>query len=275
MSSASSGASPEPGLSVSVVVPCYNAQATIRRALASVAAQSVRPTEVIAVDDASTDATADELTRLAAEHGAGWLRVLRLPANRGPASARNAGWAAARGAYVAFLDADDTWHPRKLEVQLGVMRERRADLVAHLHDFADRPSRVAAEPPRVTGVRTTALLLSNRFVTPSVVVRRDIGERFREGARYMEDHRLWLDMAYAGRTLLLVHLPLATLHKPAFGASGQSAALLAMERAELGNYLWLWRAGRIGLGALIALWVWSGAKFLRRVLVVSTRRLIG
>src|SRR5688500_1983375 len=122
MSNASSGANPDGRIPVSVILPCYNAQASVRRAVASVAAQSLRPAEVIAVDDASTDGTRETLAKLQGECEPGWLKVVRLERNGGPASARNAGWNLASARWIAFLDADDTWHPRKLEIQYGVLR---------------------------------------------------------------------------------------------------------------------------------------------------------
>ena len=271
MSSASSGAKPE--VPVSVVLPCYNAQACVRRAIESVEAQTVRPLEILAVDDGSTDSTGEILEALAAEYSPGWLKVLRLDRNRGPASARNAGWNAAAGQWVAFLDADDTWHPRKLEVQVDAFRDHpSADLIAHRHELSNSPSKPGNVTSQGKVVTAAALLTRNRFVTPSVMLRRDISERFEEGRRHMEDHLLWLEMAYAGRMLILLEERLVTLHKPAFGASGLSANLLAMEKAEISNYRLLWHRGHLPFGLFLILCIWSGAKFVRRLLVVILRR---
>jgi glycosyltransferase involved in cell wall biosynthesis len=99
---------------VSVVIPAYNAEAYLREALDSVFAQTRPPDEVVVVDDGSTDRTSE----VAASYG-DRVRLLRQP-NRGEAAARNAGVLAARGALIAFLDADDTWLPRYLESQLRV-----------------------------------------------------------------------------------------------------------------------------------------------------------
>ena len=104
---------------VSVVIPCYHSAGTIERALDSVAVQSWLPAEVIVVDDAGDDGTPELLGLLAGKHP--WLRTVRLDSNQGSASARNAGWEAATQTLVAFLDADDAWHPRKLEVQTALM----------------------------------------------------------------------------------------------------------------------------------------------------------
>src|SRR5207247_1269651 len=102
---------------VSVVIPCFEAGGTVQRALRSIAAQTCPPEEVILVDDGGSSAEAARLRTLESDS----TRLVVLPQNRGPASARNAGWAEATRRYVAFLDADDIWHPRKLELQTALM----------------------------------------------------------------------------------------------------------------------------------------------------------
>jgi O-antigen/teichoic acid export membrane protein len=101
-------------LSISVVIPAYNAEQYIRRCLESVFAQTLQPMEVIVVDDGSTDATA----ALARQLGA---RVI-IKQNGGPAAARNTGINSATGRWVAMLDVDDCWVPEKLERQVAVLR---------------------------------------------------------------------------------------------------------------------------------------------------------
>jgi GT2 family glycosyltransferase len=101
---------------VSVIVPAFNAAATIEETLFSALGQSLRDIEVIVVDDGSTDATPQIAARLAAADPR--LRLVRQE-NRGVSAARNAALALARGRFVAPLDADDLWHPRKLEKQVA------------------------------------------------------------------------------------------------------------------------------------------------------------
>jgi glycosyltransferase involved in cell wall biosynthesis len=100
---------------VSVVVPAFNSEAFIAEALRSIGRQTLQPTEIIVVDDASTDATA----KIAAGFGA---RVIRQPRNAGPSAARNAGVRAASGDWIAFLDADDLWADDKLALQWEAVR---------------------------------------------------------------------------------------------------------------------------------------------------------
>jgi len=103
---------------VSVVIPAYNAEATIEHTVASVTAQTYRKLEVIVVDDGSLDRTAALVAKLAERDSR--IRLLRK-ANAGPAAARNAGLEHARGDFVSPLDADDLWHSTKIEKQLAVM----------------------------------------------------------------------------------------------------------------------------------------------------------
>lgn len=101
-----------------VVIPAYNAQSFVQRTLVSVLAQTYHNLEVIFVDDGSTDNT-----RQIAEAAAGKddrLRIVSVP-NGGVANARNIGIEEARGEFVAFLDADDLWHPTKLERQVSTL----------------------------------------------------------------------------------------------------------------------------------------------------------
>jgi len=260
---------------VSAVVPCYQCRDTIARALDSVRNQHLAPMEVLLVDDGSEDGTLEALHHLAQRFSKDLrIEVLSLKRNRGPATARNAGWDAARGEYVAFLDADATWHPRKLEIQYRFM-ERHPDvyLSGHLRAVSSgrMDERLVNDKPIVRYLGFDHLLWTNPVAPSAIMVRNDRRFRFREGQRRMEDHRLLLDMARAGERLALLKLRLAAHHKPDFGAGGLSANLLAMERAELGNYQELYRLRAIGAPLLIALCAWSVVKFSRRLAIVGLR----
>src|SRR5687768_6755484 len=97
----------------SVVVPAFNVAGCLDRAIDSVLAQTVRDFEIIVVDDASSDATADLARRRAAQDPR--IRLLQNRVNSGPSVARNHGIAAARAEWVAILDADDAYEPDRLE----------------------------------------------------------------------------------------------------------------------------------------------------------------
>jgi glycosyltransferase involved in cell wall biosynthesis len=98
--------------SISVIIPCYNAERYIAATIESVLAQDQPEMEIIVVDDGSTDHSADTVRR------AFPTVQLELQANQGVAAARNRGISVARGEWVAFVDADDIWLPGKLSAQL-------------------------------------------------------------------------------------------------------------------------------------------------------------
>jgi glycosyltransferase involved in cell wall biosynthesis len=99
---------------VSVIIPVYNGEAFLARALSSVFEQDYRPLEVIVVDDGSTDATA-QIAQSRPE-----VRYVYQP-NQGHGTAKNTGIEKSRGKFLAFLDADDWWAPDKLRLQIGVL----------------------------------------------------------------------------------------------------------------------------------------------------------
>lgn len=261
-----------PHAPVSAIVPCYRCAATIARAVGSIAGQTLRPAELILVDDRSDDSTWNALERVKAECGQGWIRLIARDRNGGPGAARNSGWEAATQPYLAFLDADDAWHPRKIELQYQYMRANpEVALCGHRSRRARNPLAEYSETPATTStdIGLTALLLGNRFVTPSVMLKRDVRLRFAEDRRHMEDHLLWLQIAYEGYRVVRLDAELALLYKAPFGEEGLSSDLWRMEFAELDNYRRLFRAGAIGAAATVALWTWSLAKFARRLLYAA------
>jgi glycosyltransferase involved in cell wall biosynthesis len=98
-------------LNVSVVIPVLNGELTIDLAIRSVNDQIRPATEIIVVDDASTDATAAVLSQLTQMSSTPMI-IIANPENIGPGVSQNSGWSMARGALVSFLDADDVWHPQ-------------------------------------------------------------------------------------------------------------------------------------------------------------------
>ena len=107
---------------VGVVIPTFNSESTIERALKSVNEQSVLPHEVIVVDNASTDGTVGAVKRFAQTTPQLNLSLIELETNTGPGNARNIGWNKCQTSLIAFLDSDDSWHPSKVEIQLQIIQ---------------------------------------------------------------------------------------------------------------------------------------------------------
>lgn len=256
---------------VSVVIPCYRCSRTITRTFESIVQQSQKPVEVILVDDASEDDSSFHLRGIA-HNNQGWVKLILLDENLGAASARNAGWSIATQPYVAFLDADDSWHPDKLRIQYAYMK-MNADVALSGHRCVEVDSRQAlpplAESWTVSRIFLNSLLFKNAFSTPSVMLVRDIPFRFEPGKRYGEDFLLWQQVAASGLQVAKIELPLAYVHKPFYGSDGLSAQLWEMERGELTGFVILYQGGAIGVVMCVAAMTFSILKFGLRVVVVQ------
>jgi glycosyltransferase involved in cell wall biosynthesis len=115
-------------MQVSVIIPAYNSAATLAAAIDSVLAQRGCPAEIVVVDDGSTDSTPELLKTFSQS-----VKVVRQR-NAGAAAARNSGVAAATGEYLAFLDADDTWLPGRLQLTIGAL-EHNTKAVLSFSDY--------------------------------------------------------------------------------------------------------------------------------------------
>jgi glycosyltransferase involved in cell wall biosynthesis len=182
---------------VSVVIPTRNRSGRLGRSLAAALGQEDVRVEVVVVDDGSTDATPYWLAQVASRG----VRTVRHRVGRGLPQARNAGIAVARGPWIAFLDDDDLWSPRKLRVQLDALAATDASwgyagalLVADdLVPFGSEPS------PSCDGLLDRLLV---QQVIPAgssnVIVRADVVRRlggFDEGLANLADWDLWIRLA--------------------------------------------------------------------------------
>ena len=189
------------GPSVTVVIPVYNSAATLARALQSVFAQSLRPAAVIIVDDGSSDDPA-AVVRLFGD-----AVTFCTQANAGAAAARNRGVSLATTELIAFLDADDYWHPRKLELQTQAFATNPTLTVcctAYRTRSESQPDvgwpLLASSQVRLLQDFAT-LFASPYLATPTVMLRREaflaVGG-FRNHLTTAEDVDLWLRLGWRG-----------------------------------------------------------------------------
>jgi glycosyltransferase involved in cell wall biosynthesis len=203
------------GPAISVVIPAFNAAATLETALRSVLAQSFRPLEVIVVDDGSTDTT----PQLASRFGPA-VRLLHQ-ANKGCGQARNTGARAACGEWLAFLDADDCWLEEKLERQVPFTEEAEVAVIN---------ARARARSGRTLGTSFSfeELWQRNDLIVSSSLVRRtafeSVGGFWAE--RYCEDYHMWLRLAAAGWRIANCPLDLV-VYTPAPGSLSQQVERFA------------------------------------------------
>lgn len=195
---------------VSVVIPAYNDARYIGQALRSVLAQSYRPLDIVVVDDGSTDETAG----IASSFGSR-VQVFRQ-ANAGAAVARNRGLEEARGDYIAFLDADDFWHPRKIELQLRHLQGCSECVAVYCRKIevregtgasswsslpADRGSDALARSPGESGWLYLELLRDSVVHTSTIMASRttiDKVGRFDISLRKGQDLEFWLRLSRLG-----------------------------------------------------------------------------
>ena len=206
---------------ISVVIPAYNSAQSIERAVNSVLAQTRPPEEIIVVDDGSVDNTADILKSFGDK-----VKYIRQE-NAGASCARNTGINAAAGNWIAFLDADDEWLPKKLELQTNALGQN-PDAVWCTGNFyrclCDQKRRALdINTAKITPLVKTdgsmdffkAFLRDAYGCTDTVIVKKDVlleAGRFYPSQTLFDDMDLWLRIAYLYPEIIFVNEPLAVYH---------------------------------------------------------------
>jgi glycosyltransferase involved in cell wall biosynthesis len=186
---------------VSVILPTFNRLAYLREAIASVLAQRHTDWELIIADDGSADETQTFLRSIRDDR----VKILWLGHRGNPAAVRNSALREARGIYLAFLDSDDLWTPRKLEIQLSLMQSRSDRRWSYTKD---RPIDAYGNLLSEAGIQTwlpyegsivePLLKIDAIISTPTVVAERSLVNEvggFDEGQHFAEDYDLWLRLA--------------------------------------------------------------------------------
>jgi len=220
--------------SITVVIPSYNCARWIGDAIGSVLGQSVQPSQIVIVDDGSSDDTEERVSLFDSP----LIQYVRQ-ANQGVSAARNNGLARASGDLIAFLDADDAWHPRKLEIQVLALR-RRPEFGLVGTGVCDWPGALSdvgtvSDPP-VREIDWTSLVVKNYFTTSSIVARREaidsVGPIAFDGRlQGPEDYDLWLRIAEKWK-VGNVNMPL-TGYRSVAGSLGKQALTMETGMARI------------------------------------------
>lgn len=200
---------------ISVVIPAYNASKTIDRAIKSVFGQTYLNTEIIVIDDGSTDDTAQRVK----SYGNKVKYIYQ--SNAGAGAARNLGVDASKGEWIALLDADDEWHPRKIELQLKYI-QAVPDIVLVsnnpliVRDCQDVPfPEVSKEDKNSFFIwKHSEFLRRNKMHTSSVLIKREVYQSVGgcdPSLINAQDRDLWLKVLYRGIGIC-VNLPLTKYH---------------------------------------------------------------
>lgn len=187
-----------PDVKVSVVMPAYNAEAYIEKAIESVLDQTERSIELLVVDDCSQDGTAAVVEAMAARDDR--IHLIRNEKNIGTAGCRNKALDLCSGAYVAFLDSDDVWHPEKVERQIKHLQETGADLCYTSYQVVHQAgSRIRKDYYVIPEVTLKALLKQNWIGCSTVMLTAETAGKYRfPTGFYHEDYVFWLRMLQDG-----------------------------------------------------------------------------
>jgi glycosyltransferase involved in cell wall biosynthesis len=254
---------------ISVVIPCFNSATTIERALRSVEHQTTKPHEVLVVDDASSDNSVSIIEQYARTSSLS-IRVIKQNVNGGPSVARNAAWNVAAGEFIAFLDADDQWHPKKMEIQIAAFElTPDASMCTTGYVFNSQPSHWdEIVDSDITYQRNSfwKYVIANRSATPTVMFRNTVSLRFPTDQRHAEDYYLWLLSSKLLGPTVHINQVLTFCSNPAYGGKGQSGQFLAMQKAELSGFRKLKRMGHLSTFEHLIVASWSCTKFVIRMI---------
>lgn len=232
---------------VSVLIPAYNAAGCIRRSVGSVLAQTETDFEIIVVDDASTDATADIVGEMAETDSR--IRLVRLPRNGGPSVARNAAIENARGRWSALLDADDAYKPERLETLCKLAEEHQLDAIADDLIYYDGTAAMEVKKGGFAGAKSfwpvslddylgtttyrvglaEAIFREDKPISLLKTVMRtsflhEQGIRYSEEHRYCEDFLIYFDILRRGGKMAVTGKAMYIYTEPLGSISRQSSA---------------------------------------------------
>jgi glycosyltransferase involved in cell wall biosynthesis len=196
---------------VSVVIPAYNASNTIQQAIATARAQTLRPVQIVVVDDCSKDDTIEKAEAVSGPD----LLVVRSPKNGGGGAARNRGIDHSTGDVVAFLDADDLWAPSKLANQMALLRTQTCEsfcfsAVEQINEYGEKHILPKRELLPDEALADYMLKSGNIMQTSTLLVPRHLLAkcRFNERLRRFQDLDFVLTLGEAGINAVFCQQPL-------------------------------------------------------------------
>lgn len=226
---------------VSIIMPCYNAAAHLARSVGSVQAQTFDDWELVAIDDGSGDDTAARLAAMAADDPR--IRVFTQP-NGGVSRARNRGLSEARGRCIAFLDADDDWHPDFLARMTGALRAEPDAVLAYCGwqniGLSGGRAQPFVPPDYETPDKREKLFAGCRWPIHATLTRREAvtaAGGFDTALKNAEDYAMWLRIAgRAPITRVAEVLAFYHFHSGTQASSAHARAALDFADAQL-DYL--------------------------------------
>lgn len=253
---------------ISVIIPLYNGEQSIEKALVSVKNQTwKRDFEIIVVNDGSTDNSKSVVENFIDKNPALNIQLINQQ-NVGVSKARNTGLKLAKGKYIALLDSDDEWLPAKIEWQMRYLTDEnlKIDFITSLwnNEKVRFPYSVDREN-KLVNITLRKLLLKVTGQTSTAIFKRKILDNtgfFDEAQRYAEDANYWMRISEKNTMYLLPEsLIIAGNGKKGFGFSGLSANLIEMEKGIQKNILEMYKTHRINFVEYVFYFVISKLKY--------------
>lgn len=179
---------------VSIITPAFNSEKYILQTIASVREQTHKNWEMIIIDDGSTDKTVSLIEEIQKDENR--IILLCLDENGGPGIARNEGLKLAKGKYISFLDADDLWLPKKLEIQLKFLKSKNLHFTFSFYDCIDEDGNLLGKRITAPNPLTYKDLLSSNFIgnLTGIYDADFFGKLPVSPIRRRQDWMLWLDI---------------------------------------------------------------------------------
>lgn len=227
-------------LMVSVIIPYYNSESTIIRAIESVATQTFTDFEIILVDDGSNDNTHFIVDGYIKKHDEIFFKHY-YQENTGPSEARNFGISKSDAEYIAFLDSDDSWVRNKLEIQMKLMAANKIALLGSNINLVETNGKIIRKhfiKSQLEYISFYKLLFKHYFYASSVVIRKKVFDNiggFPEKQKYAEDTLLFSRITRGYKSAVSKDF-LVNVYKPLFGKAGLSENIKETNRYILDNF---------------------------------------
>lgn len=258
---------------VSVVIPMYNSQNTIERAIISILNQTYKgPIEIIVVNDGSKDNSQQVVEQIILNNPNSDIKLLNQQ-NGGVSKARNSGLKNAIGDLIALLDADDAWFEDKLEIQTQILNQNSTIdfLGASFEGFGFKNKKEG----ELVRIEFKNLLFKNYFQPSTIILKKIVFDKigfFDENQKYAEEGNYFMRIAKEFNCYFFnQNLIIFGDGKSGFGESGLSANLMEMEKGELKNLKFAYNKGWINPFLYSVTVCFSLLKYFRRILIVKLR----
>ncbi|MFH2058530.1 MAG: glycosyltransferase family 2 protein [Pseudomonadota bacterium] len=261
---------------LSIILPVYNSHKHIDRIRTTLAPFfNKRLTEIIIVDDASSDGIVISIENLIKEYDINNIIFLNNHKNEGPAYSRNQGLKIAKGEYIAFLDSDDAWHASKIEFQIEQMKKYNVPICGTVHSILAEEKlesqriKAISKNIEIEKIKWPSILFKTPFATPSVIIHNSIKHYlFNEKLKYAEDYNLWLRIVHDFPAIKIKYpLTFTFKHNYLTKEESLSSNLWLMQKGNIHNFLGLLSEHSYSFSdkfLIIAALLFSYIKFIKR-----------